>query len=68
MDTNWQPAIGLEIHAQLLTHSKLFSPDAAEFVEQENMHIHPISLGMPGTLPVLNQTALEYSIRTGFSS
>ncbi len=67
MDTNWQPAIGLEIHAQLLTHSKLFSPDAAEFVEQENMHIHPISLGMPGTLPVLNQTALEYSIRTGLA-
>lgn len=67
MDTSWQPAIGLEIHAQLLTRSKLFSPDAAEFIEQENVHVHPVSLGMPGTLPVLNQTALEYSIRTGLA-
>lgn len=67
MDTKWQPVIGLEIHAQLLTKSKLFSSDSASFFKQENTSIHPVSLGMPGTLPVLNQTALEYAIRTGIA-
>jgi len=57
--------IGLEIHAQLKTKSKLFSPDKAGFSEGENEEIHPVSLALPGTLPVLNQLALEMAFKTG---
>lgn len=63
----WRTVIGLEIHAQLLTESKLFSSDPSHFVEKENEHIHPVSLGLPGTLPVLNSKALEYSVRVGLA-
>ncbi len=63
----WKVVIGLEIHAQLLTKSKLFSSDPAHFVEEENKHIHPVSLGLPGTLPVLNSKALEYALRVGLA-
>lgn len=65
--SEWKTVIGLEIHAQLLTKSKLFSPDPSHFVEKENEHIHFISLGLPGTLPVLNQKVLEYSTQVGLA-
>ena len=57
--------IGLEIHAQLKTESKLFSPDQAGFSEGENQEIHPVSLALPGTLPVLNKSALKMAFKTG---
>ena len=57
--------IGLEIHAQLKTKTKLFSPDRAGFSEGENEEIHPVSLALPGTLPVLNQSALKMAFKTG---
>jgi len=60
----WESIIGLEIHAQLKTKSKMFSPDGAEFNEGENNQIHPISLGHPGTLPLLNQQALYWALKT----
>ncbi len=63
----FEAVIGLEIHAQLLTKSKLFSPDSARFVEMENKHIHPVSLALPGVLPVLNEKALEYAVRAGLA-
>ena len=63
----WKTVIGLEIHAQLLTNSKLFSPDPSHFIEKENTHIHPVSLGLPGTLPVLNKKVLEYSVKVGLA-
>ena len=63
----WKTVIGLEIHAQLLTKSKLFSPDPSHFVGKENVHIHSVSLGLPGTLPVLNKKVLEYSVRVGLA-
>ncbi|MGE0762893.1 MAG: Asp-tRNA(Asn)/Glu-tRNA(Gln) amidotransferase subunit GatB [Bdellovibrionales bacterium] len=64
---DWEAVIGLEIHAQLLTKSKMFSPDSAEFGGADNEHTHPISLGMPGTLPVVNREAIDDSIRTGLA-
>ena len=64
---DWKAVIGLEIHAQLLTNSKLFSPDPAHFVAEENQHIHPISLGLPGVLPVLNSQALESAVQVGLA-
>lgn len=64
---DWEAVIGLEIHAQLLTESKIFSPDSAAFGGADNEHIHPVSLGLPGALPVLNKKAVEYAVRTGLA-
>ena len=63
----WEAVIGLEIHAQLLTNSKLFSSDSAQFSEMENAHIHPVSLALPGTLPVVNYKVLEYAACAGLA-
>lgn len=65
--SDWEAVIGLEIHAQLLTHSKMFSNDSASFGGGDNEYTHPVSLGMPGTLPVINKRAVEFSIRTGLA-
>jgi aspartyl-tRNA(Asn)/glutamyl-tRNA(Gln) amidotransferase subunit B len=65
--SDWEAVIGLEIHAQLLTESKMFSPDSTHFGGADNDHTHPVSLGMPGTLPVVNQRAIEYSAKTGMA-
>ena len=62
---NWEAVIGLEIHAQLKTKTKLFSPDKAGWTEGENDQIHPVSLALPGTLPVLNEEALNMALKTG---
>lgn len=64
---NWEPVIGLEIHAQLMTASKMFSPDSAAFGGADNEHVSPVSLGMPGALPVINQKGLEFSIKIGLA-
>jgi len=65
--SDWEAVIGLEIHAQLLVESKMFSPDSAAFGGADNEHTHPVSLGMPGTLPVINRRAVEFSILTGLA-
>ena len=59
----WESVIGLEIHAQLKTGTKLFSSDSAVFSSGENDHIHPVSLGFPGVLPVLNKQAVIFALR-----
>ncbi len=64
---NFCPVIGLEIHAQLKTQTKLFSPDSARWNEKENDQIHPISLALPGALPVLNEEALKMALKTGMA-
>ena len=43
----WEVVIGLEIHAQLLTESKMFSPDSAKYGGADNEHVYPVSLGLP---------------------
>ncbi|MCB0407786.1 MAG: Asp-tRNA(Asn)/Glu-tRNA(Gln) amidotransferase subunit GatB, partial [Bdellovibrionales bacterium] len=62
---NWDVVIGLEIHAQLKTNSKIFSMDAARFGAGDNDNISPTSLGLPGALPVLNSKVVEYAVRAG---
>ena len=64
----YEPVIGLEVHCQLSTQSKAFSPDSAAFGGEANTHIDPISLGHPGTLPVLNEEVVEYAIRMGLAT
>lgn len=59
--------IGLEVHAQLLTKSKIYNSDSAEYGGQPNTHVGVITLGHPGTLPKLNKTAIEYAIRMGLA-
>src|SRR4026209_30264 len=60
---SYEPVIGLEIHAQLLTASKIFCGCSAAFGGEPNTHVCPVCLGMPGALPVLNRTAVGYPAR-----
>lgn len=59
--------IGLEIHAELLTNSKVFCTCNAEFGGDQNTRCCPVCSGMPGTLPVINQTAIEYAVKAGYA-
>ena len=59
------PVIGLEIHAELTTKSKVFCTCSAEFGGDKNSRCCPVCSGMPGTLPIINQTAVEYAVRAG---
>ena len=63
----YEAVIGLEIHAQLATNSKLFCGDAASFGAAPNTHISPITMGHPGTLPKTNKKAIEYAIKMGLA-
>jgi len=66
-DINWEVVIGLEIHAQLTTHSKIFSGSSIEYGAAPNSQASNIDLGMPGMLPVLNVGVLDKSIRLGLA-
>jgi len=61
----WETVIGLEIHAQLSTHSKIFSGSSTAYGAAPNTQASLVDLGMPGTLPVLNKKAVEMAIRLG---
>jgi len=63
----FEPVIGLEVHAQLKTKSKIFSPTSTEFGGTPNSHVSPICLGMPGVLPVLNKKVLEYAFKAAIA-
>jgi len=63
----FEAVIGLEIHAQLKTKSKIFSAESTEFDAGDNENTSPVSVGMPGSLPVINAKAIEYSIKTGLA-
>ncbi|MBA4140899.1 MAG: Asp-tRNA(Asn)/Glu-tRNA(Gln) amidotransferase subunit GatB, partial [Segetibacter sp.] len=63
----YEAVIGLEVHAQLQTASKLFSGDSAVFGGDPNTHISPITLAHPGTLPKTNKKAVEYAIKMGLA-
>jgi aspartyl-tRNA(Asn)/glutamyl-tRNA(Gln) amidotransferase subunit B len=64
----YQPIIGLEVHAQLLTQSKIFCNCSTKFGAKENSQVCPICLGMPGVLPVLNKKAVEFAIKMGLAT
>lgn len=67
MENKYITVIGLEIHAELLTKSKVFCTCSAEFGGDQNTRCCPVCTGMPGTLPVINQTAVEYAVKAGFA-
>ena len=63
----WETVIGLEVHAELATATKLFSDAPNRFGGEPNTYVDPVSLGLPGSLPVLNEQAVELAIRVGLS-
>ncbi|MFD2572512.1 Asp-tRNA(Asn)/Glu-tRNA(Gln) amidotransferase subunit GatB [Spirosoma soli] len=63
----YEAVVGLEVHCQLLTHSKIFAADTNAFGSEPNTNISVITLGHPGTLPKLNRKAVEYAIRMGLA-
>ena len=65
--TEWETVIGLEVHAELATTTKLFSACTNEFGGEPNVNVDPVSLGLPGTLPVVNERAIEFAIRIGLA-
>lgn len=64
----YEPVIGLEVHAQLLTHSKAFCSCSTKFGSAPNSNICPICLGMPGVLPVLNKQVVDFTLRMGLAT
>ena len=66
--TEFETVIGLEVHAELLTESKIFSEAGAHFGGEENSQVTPICLGMPGVLPVLNERVVEFAIKAGIAT
>ncbi len=63
----YEVVVGLEVHAQLLTKSKLFCGDSISFGAEPNTHVSPITLGYPGTLPKMNKKAIEFAIKMGLA-
>ena len=63
--TDWETVIGLEVHCELKTASKLFCGCANEFGAEANTHVCPVCLGLPGSLPVINRQAVELAMRIG---
>ena len=64
---DWEMVIGLEVHAELATRTKLFSSARNAFGDEPNTNVDPVSLGLPGSLPVLNEKVVELSIKTGLA-
>jgi len=64
----FEPVIGLEVHAQLKTESKIFCSCSTAFGAEPNMHVCPVCLGMPGVLPVLNRKVVDYSLRMALAT
>lgn len=64
----YEAVIGLEVHAQLNTASKLFSGDATRFDANPNAHVSPITLGHPGTLPRMNKELLNWQSKWDWSA
>ncbi len=68
MNDKYEAVIGLEVHAQLLTDSKIFCSCSTKFGNAPNTNVCPVCLGHPGVLPVLNQKVVEYSVKMGLST
>lgn len=66
--SKYEVVVGLEVHAQLSTHSKMYCGDSAEFGGSPNTHVSVLSLGHPGTLPMVNEKAIEYAVKIGLAT
>src|SRR6478752_4699717 len=68
MSTKYETVVGLEVHVELHTQSKIFCGCSASFGAPPNTHVCPVCLGMPGVLPVLNERVVEFAIRAGLAT
>lgn len=64
---SYEVVVGLEVHAQLLTATKLFCGDSTAFGAAPNTHVSPVTLGHPGTLPYMNRKAIGYAVKMGLA-
>lgn len=64
---HFDPVMGLEVHVELSTDTKMFSTSSAAFGDEPNSNVDPVSLGLPGALPVVNEKGVEYAIRIGLA-
>jgi len=64
---SYDPVLGLEVHVELNTHSKMFCGCSTEFGAEPNTQTCPVCLGLPGSLPVVNGAAVESAIRIGLA-
>ena len=67
LPAGWEMVVGLEVHTELLTKSKLFCGCANHFGSEPNTNICPVCLGLPGSLPVLNREAVDFAMRIGMA-
>ena len=65
--TDYEAVIGLEVHAELKTNSKIFCSCSTKFGGEPNTHVCPVCLGLPGTLPVINKSVVELAIKAGLA-
>lgn len=66
--SKYEVIVGLEVHAQLSSNSKMYCGDSAEYGAAPNTQVSPLSLGHPGTLPVVNEKAIEYAVKIGLAT
>ena len=67
MNRNWETVIGLEVHVELSTKSKIFCGCSTAYTDEPNTHCCPVCMGMPGTLPALNEQVLDFAIKAGIA-
>ncbi|MBP2641252.1 MAG: gatB [Firmicutes bacterium] len=64
---DYEVVIGLEVHSELKTHSKIFCGCSTQFGSEQNTNVCPVCLGMPGVLPVVNEKVVEFAVRAGLA-
>ena len=67
MTAGWETVVGLEVHVELATDTKLFSAAPSRFGDEPNTNVTPVCLGLPGSLPVLNRRAVELAMAVGLA-
>ena len=63
----YDPVMGMEVHVELATETKMFSASSAHFGAEPNSNVDPVSLGLPGALPVVNAKGVEWAIKIGLA-